>query len=107
MLGCLLVSRFPLACELADHPELAGHPVAVASDDGSVLAASPAAEAGGVHAAQKLREAVGCCPTLAVFKERPAWYQARSEAILRALEQVAFTVDHAAEQEPHEAGKLA
>jgi nucleotidyltransferase/DNA polymerase involved in DNA repair len=93
VLSCLLISRFPLACELADHPELAGHPVAVASDDGSVLAASPAAEASGVHAAQKLREAVGCCPTLAVFKERPAWYQARSDAILRALEQVAFTVD--------------
>jgi DNA polymerase-4/protein ImuB len=88
-----LVSRFPLACELADHPELVGLPVAVAADDGSVLATSPAAEASGVHPAQKLREAIGRCPTLAVLNGRPAHYQAQAEANLRALEQVAFTVE--------------
>ena len=93
MVGCLLVSRFPLACELAEHPELAGLPVAVATDDGSVLSASPAAEASGVRPAQKLREAIGRCPTLAVLNGRPAHYQAQAEAILRALELVAFTVE--------------
>jgi nucleotidyltransferase/DNA polymerase involved in DNA repair len=89
----LLVSRFPVACELADHPELVGLPVAIAADDGSVLATSSAAEAGGVRPAQKLREAIGRCPTLAVLNGRPAHYQAQAEAILRALEQVAFTVE--------------
>jgi DNA polymerase-4/protein ImuB len=93
MVGCLLVSRFPLACELAEHPELAGLPVAVATDDGSVLATSPAAEASGVRPAQKLREAIGRCQTLAVLNGRPAHYQAQAEAILRALELVAFTVE--------------
>ena len=93
MVGCLLVPRFPLACELADHRELVGLPVAIATDDGSVLAASPAAEASGVRSAQKLREAIGRCPTLAVLNGRPAHYQAQAEAILRALELVAFTVE--------------
>jgi nucleotidyltransferase/DNA polymerase involved in DNA repair len=97
MVGCLLVSRFPLACELADHHELAGHPVAVATDDGSVLATSPAAEASGVRPDQKLREAIGRCPTLAVLNGRPAHYQAQAEAILRALELVAFTVEQEAQ----------
>jgi DNA polymerase-4/protein ImuB len=93
MVGCFLVSRFPLACELVDNPELAGLPVAVATDDGSVLATSPVAEASGVRPAQKLREAIGRCPTLAVLNGRPARYQAQAEAILRALELVAFTVE--------------
>src|SRR5439155_13608465 len=52
-----------------------------------------AAEASGVRPAQTLREAIGRCPTLAVLNGRPAHYQARSEAILRALELVAFTVE--------------
>lgn len=39
MVGCLLVSSFPLACELADHKELVGSPAAVA--DGSLEAVSP------------------------------------------------------------------
>lgn len=78
---------------MADHPQVAGQPVAVASGDGSVLVASPAAESSGVRPGQKLREAVAFCPTLAVLEERPARYQAQAEAILGALEQVAFTVE--------------
>src|SRR5438309_6420013 len=97
MVGCFMVSRFPLACELADNPELVGHTVAFANEDGSLLANSPEAEANGVRLAQKLREAIGRCPTLIVLNGRPALYQAQAEAILRALELVAFTVEPAAQ----------
>jgi nucleotidyltransferase/DNA polymerase involved in DNA repair len=101
MLGCLLVARFPLACELADHPELVGWPVGVSGEDGRVLAASPAAEAYGVRPGQALREAIGLCPTLSVLEERPARYRARWAEILGALELVAFTIEPASAGEAY------
>jgi DNA polymerase-4/protein ImuB len=97
VLGCLLVARFPLACEVADHPDLAGRALAVAGVDGSVLAASAQAELSGVRPGQKLREAIGRCPVLSVLEERPARYRAWWEEVLRGLEPVAFTIEAATE----------
>lgn len=93
VVGCLLVHPFPVACELAERPELRGQPVAVATEDGTVWAASAAARSRGVAFGQHLSEAVGLCPTLGVLEGRPALYQSRWEAILEALEEVAFTVE--------------
>jgi nucleotidyltransferase/DNA polymerase involved in DNA repair len=101
MLGCLLVARFPLACELADHPELAGGPVGVSGDDGHLLAVSPAAGAYGVRSGQTPREAIGLCPTLSVLEERSALYQERWAEILDALELVAFTIEPVAPGEAY------
>src|SRR2546423_4777247 len=95
MVGCRLVRSFPLACELAEHVALRGAPVAVADPGGALLAVSAAAEAQGVRTGQTAREAVGRCPTLAVLDARPARYQAAWEAILAAIERVAYTFEPA------------
>ena len=96
MTGCLVVPRFPLACELADRPELWGRPVAVAHPDSrAVWSASPAAVAEGVMEGQRLSEAMGRCPPLVVLDARPARYEARDAAILDALERVVPGVEPA------------
>jgi DNA polymerase-4/protein ImuB len=95
-IGCLVVPRFPLACELADRPELWGRPVAVAYPDAPVVwSASPAAVAEGVMEGQRLSEAMGRCPPLVVLDARPARYEARDAAILDALERVVPGVEPA------------
>jgi nucleotidyltransferase/DNA polymerase involved in DNA repair len=92
--GCLLVPRFPLACEVADRPELWGQPVVVAHPDAPVVwSASPAAVAKGVRHGQKLPEAVGRCPTLVVLDARPTAYERTAEAILDALQAVTPVVE--------------
>ncbi|MGH9072973.1 MAG: DNA polymerase Y family protein [Acidimicrobiales bacterium] len=86
--------RFPLSCELADRPELAGLPVTVTRHDtSSAWAVSPEAEAEGVSAGQSVREALARCPAMAVIEGRPARYDREAEGILAALEQVAPGVE--------------
>jgi len=96
MVGCLLIRSFALACELAEHRELAGLPSAVV-DGGLVEAVSPEAEAQAVRTGQTAREALGLCPTVALLEARPARYQAIWEDILRAVEKVAFTFEPSAQ----------
>ena len=94
--GCLVVPRFPLACELGDRPELWGRPVVVAHADAPVVwSASPAATQTGVVEGQRLSEAMGRCPSLVVLDARPARYEARDAAILDALERVVPGVEPA------------
>ncbi len=96
MIGCLVVPRFPLACELADRPELWGRPVVVAHSDAPVVwSATPAASVEGVVEGQRLSEAMGRCPSLVVLDARPARYEARDAAILDALERVVPGVEPA------------
>jgi nucleotidyltransferase/DNA polymerase involved in DNA repair len=92
MVGCVLVPRFPLACEQVEHPELIGRPAAVVAE-GKVWAASEAAERSGIRPQQPLREALNRCPLLIVREARPAYYQVLAEALLASLEMVAFTVE--------------
>jgi protein ImuB len=96
-IGCLVVPRFPLACELGDRPELWGRPVVVAHSDAPVVwSASPAAaKTHGVVEGQRLSEAMGRCHSLVVLDARPARYEARDAAILDALEQVVPGVEPA------------
>lgn len=85
--ACLLVPRFPLACELAERPGLGGSPVAVSRAGAPVVwAASPEAEARGVREGQTLSSAIGLCPTLSVVEGRPAVYDAAAGEILDRLE---------------------
>ncbi|MGH9215220.1 MAG: DNA polymerase Y family protein [Acidimicrobiales bacterium] len=94
--GCLVVPRFPLACELGDRPELWSRPVVVAHPDAPVVwSASPAASVDGVVDGQRLSEAMGRCPSLVVLDARPARYEARDAAILDALERVVPGVEPA------------
>jgi protein ImuB len=92
--GCLMVPRFPLACEVAERPWLAGLPVAVADPSSPVVwAASPEAEADGVEAGQPLSEALGRSPSLAVLEGRPARYASVAEEVLASLEGAAPGVE--------------
>ncbi len=93
MVGCLLVSPFSLACELADHPELHGEPVVVGGVDARVACVSPPAHAHGIRPGQTLSEAIGRCPTVAVLEERTARYESIWREVAAALELVAFTVE--------------
>src|SRR5262249_60843796 len=104
MVGCLLIRSFALACELAEHRELVGLPVAVA-DGGLVEAVSPEAEAQSVHPGQKAREAVGLCPTLGLLEARPARYPALWGGILNAGGGGAFTFGPAAPGPVHVVGR--
>jgi nucleotidyltransferase/DNA polymerase involved in DNA repair len=95
-IGCLVIPRFPLACELADRPELWGHPVVVAHCDSPVVwSASSAAAVEGVVEGQRLSEAMGRCPSLVVLDARPARYEDRDAAILDAVERVVPGVEPA------------
>jgi nucleotidyltransferase/DNA polymerase involved in DNA repair len=92
--GCLLIPAFPLACELRARSELAHLPVAVATPGApTVWVASSAAVAQGVNRGQRLRHALGLCPTLTVLDSRPAHYQQVSEQLLDALERVIPAVE--------------
>lgn len=92
--ACLLIPTFALACELAEHPELAREPVAMAVVDGrTVLEASPSAARCGVRAGQRLAEALACCPHLLTVEARPAFYQRQFVALLDALERVSPAVE--------------
>jgi DNA polymerase-4/protein ImuB len=93
VVGALVISRFPLACELAERADLAGRPAVVSRAGGLVWASSPAAELFGVGPDQPLREAISRCPELAVLEGRPAVYRAQEEAILQALESTAFAIE--------------
>jgi protein ImuB len=95
MLGCLLIRSFPLACELADHAELAGSAAAVVGPERLLEAVSPEAEAYGVHPGQTATEAIGRCPALVVLEARPARYDAVWQDVLRAVERVVFTFEPA------------
>lgn len=94
-MGCLLVSPFPLACELAEHPELRGRPVVVGGVDARVRSVSPQAHAQGIRPDQTLSDAIGRCPTVAVLEERTARYESIWRDIVTSLELVAFTVEPA------------
>jgi nucleotidyltransferase/DNA polymerase involved in DNA repair len=86
-IGCLVVPRFPLACELVDRPELWGRPVVVAHPDAPVVwSVSPSASVEGVEEGQRLSEALGRCSSLVVLDARLARYEARDATILDALE---------------------
>jgi DNA polymerase-4/protein ImuB len=86
VIGALLVPRFPVACELVDHPQLRGRAIAVARQDGTVWAASPEAEACQVVPGLTMRDAMFRCPALDVLDGRPAFYEDQAEGILTALE---------------------
>ncbi len=87
-IGCLLIPRFALSCELAERPELRGLPVALGGGDAGprVVDVSPEAFRYGIDPGVSLREAIGLCPALVVVEPRPAAYERAFEAIVRALQ---------------------
>ena len=88
--ACLVIPRFPLACELAERPHLRGLPLALGGGDGGprVLAASPEALRFGVRSGATLREAIALCPALVVLEPRPARYDVIWEDVSAALQRV-------------------
>src|SRR5581483_7733982 len=85
-LGCLVIPRFPLACELIDHPELRKHPVVVTDPRTAiVIAVSKEAQEGGVHRGRHVREAMAVCPAVEVVDGRSARYHDITERIVERL----------------------
>jgi protein ImuB len=88
--GCLRVPRFAVSCELAERPELRGHPVVVGEPGRpAVLDVSEEAEKAGVRPGQLLRQAIALCPRLEVLEARPTHLRQIVDAMLSSLEQVA------------------
>jgi DNA polymerase-4/protein ImuB len=95
--GCLLISRFTVAVEVARRPELRGRPILVARQrPAEVLEASEAARRAGVLPGQPVREAISRCPVVEVIQERTAFYELLWEEVCTAIEQVAPGVEPAA-----------
>lgn len=96
--GCLVVPRFPLACELMDRPDLRGHAVVVARPDRPVVwSASPEAEIYGVVMEQPLCEALQRYPAVEVIEGHPAHYRRVEEHIIECLERHAPGIDNFAD----------
>ena len=95
-IACLLVPRLALVCELAQRPDLAGAPVALADGDGlRVAEATDAAARRGVRPGQTLREATAYCPALAVLEPRPARAQRAADQLVETLDAVSPLVEEA------------
>jgi hypothetical protein len=84
-IACLLVAELPAAAALRAEPELAGRPLAIASEPGSraaVLSVSPEAACAGVHRGSALAHARAVCAALCVRVASPARERAARAALL-------------------------
>ena len=95
-IACLAIPSLPLACELAEHPSLAGDPLALADDAGRVAAATSRAEGYGVRVGMTLRDAIGLCPVLAVRDLRPAHVAHIAARLIETMQEVSPIVEEAA-----------
>ena len=102
LFACLRVHQLALAAELAARPGPRGRPVAVTDEAGlRVAEASEAAAARGVRPGQRLAEAVGWCPPLAVLEPRPARTRRAADRLVEAAAAVSPLVEEAAPGEVH------
>ena len=93
--GCLAIPSLPLACELADRPELRGRPVAVVHSEQPVIwAVSRLARERGVMAGQQVRHSLSICPELDVIEGRPARYATAMEDVIKKLHTVVYGIEH-------------
>jgi nucleotidyltransferase/DNA polymerase involved in DNA repair len=96
-IACLAVPGFALACELADQPDLANAPVALADEAGlRTVAITPSAARRGVQAGMSLREAISFCATLTILESRPARHDRAATACLEAMGSISPLVEEAA-----------
>ncbi|HWO93288.1 MAG TPA: DNA polymerase Y family protein [Dehalococcoidia bacterium] len=93
--ACLLISHFAMACELAERPELRGHPVVLGGGDAGprVVDLTDEALRYGIDPGISLREAIALCPALTVIEPRPALYDDMFDDTLDALHQVSPIVE--------------
>src|SRR6185503_20449096 len=86
-IACARVADLPLAAELRAHPELRGHPLAIAdgpSARAEVLCVSREAARAGVRAGISAAHARSLCAGLAVRVASPALDRAARDALLDA-----------------------
>jgi protein ImuB len=96
MIACVLLPRFELTVAIGDREELLRMPAALAPEparEQRVGAASPPAEAFGVHAGMPLGEALARCPSLALVPPDPAGVADRWERLLVRLESIGAAVE--------------
>ena len=99
MIACLAIPGFELRAALRERPRLALEPAALAPEPGAealIGSVTAAAEAAGVRPGMRLGEALATCPSLQLVDPDPAAAEEAWEGIVRALEDVGFSVDSAA-----------
>jgi protein ImuB len=99
VIACLSIPGFELKAALRKAPSLALRPAALSPEPvGEPLLGpvTPAAEAAGVRAGMRLGEALATCPQLVLVEPDPAAAEQAWEEIVRALEDVGFSVESGA-----------
>lgn len=95
-MACLLVPALPLACELAQRPDLRGRPIVITDEAGLRVAhVSGETLSRGVRPGMTLREAVAFVPALAVLEPRPARVARAAHALIDAIGSVSPCVEEA------------
>jgi protein ImuB len=97
-IACLLVPALPLAAELRAHPELLGHPLAIAAGPGAraeIVAVSPEAARAGVRTLTHVVHGRASCAGLVVRVLSPARDRAARDALLDAALSSAPRAEHA------------
>ena len=83
------MNAFFISCEMAQNPELKGHPAAVAGDpksrSGIILAANYDARAFGVKTTMLIHEAKKLCPGLILVPPTHGLYEKKSRAVMEIL----------------------
>ena len=97
-IACLLVPALPLAAALRAHPELVGHPLALASGPGpraEIVAVSPEAARAGVRTLMSVVHGRATCAALVVRVLSPALDRAARDALLDAALSTSPRAEHA------------
>lgn len=94
VVGCLLVTHFPVKAELARQPDLVGRAVVVATgDSGRRLVVDASPEARGVRAGQMLTEALSWCADAVVLAVDDHYLSSLNDDLMHSLFQVADRVE--------------
>lgn len=97
-IACLLVPALPLAAALRAHPELLGHPLAIAAGPGpraEIVAVSPEAAQAGVRTLTSVVHGRATCAGLVVHVLSPALDRAARDALLDAALASSPRAEHA------------
>jgi len=92
---CIWIPRFALLCEEQRRPEAADRAtVLLAADDlRRVWQVGPSARHSGVRPGMTVSQAVGLCPSLAVWEPDPVYYDERFSQLVKALGNVSPAIE--------------
>lgn len=95
-IACLAIPALALQCELVERPGLLATPAALTNEAHTRIdAVTREARMRGVQAGMTLRDAAGLCPTLNIFKPRPALVAQYARDLVAAMEAVSPLIEEA------------